>query len=266
MKWQLPKGPVDTHCHLADTRWNEDPATLLDRQRAKGVGAFVMGGVDPADWERQLTWAAQFPGVVYPCFGLHPYFVADNSAEACEQALVRLEELLPQALAMGEIGLDYRGKIAKGSEARQLSFFSRQLEMALGHSKALVLHIVRAHSQALKELKRHSSPRGFVHAFNSNLETALAYQSMGLFISVGGALHPGNKALYEAVRGLPLESLLLESDSPDQAPPELHEKRNEPWTIHLVARHVADIKGLPVHRVLEICHENLLRLFSTEFG
>ena len=268
---------IDAHCHLADPRWAVELEQVLERAAKSGVGRFMQGGVDPEDWDRQRELSRRYPGRVWPVFGLHPWWVRDpaRTDAEIEGALSLLESAVrePGVRALGEVGLDFAGDPAFGEgklRERQLRIFERQLEIADKAGKPVVLHVVRAHGEALDVLERRGRPGrgGLNHAFSGSLEVARRYIELGLLISVGGGLvrKKGFETLKRAVVKIPAEALVIESDAPDQ-PPEGWCGRtglawNEPSSVLEVAHAVAELRGERAEAVLERSARNLERVFG----
>lgn len=253
---------ADAHSHLADPRIQDPDALILEAQR-RGIGTFLQGGVGPEDWARQRELAARHPGVL-PVFGLHPYWISDHPEEECEAALDRLARELPGAAALGETGLDFRPKIMKDSRERQLAFFQAQLELARFAGKPVVLHLVRAFEESLQFLDLYGEGvRGLVHAFTGSAVQARAYVDRGFLVSIGGPVcRPDLIRLHQAVRSVPIESILLETDSPDQPPPGIEPGANRPATVLQVAAEIARLKGMDRDQVLDKTRENLGKLLA----
>lgn len=272
-QFSLVEGDIDAHCHLSDPRLAAMLPEILGRAEIAGIRNFLLAGVDPEDWLRQRNFVAGKAGF-FPCFGLHPYFTAKSPDTVCEAALIELEKSLPGSFALGECGLDFRSDIvgAGGDEVRvrQKKYFSRQLELAVKHRKVPILHIVRAHAEAivLLQVKLAGARRpGLVHAFNSGARIAQSYLDQGFYLSIGGPLlRKNNHDLHEAVRKMPMGRLLLESDAPDQAPPGWPQKWNEPSSILLVAGRVAELKNTTEKTVLAECRKNFQTLFAPELA
>lgn len=252
----------DAHCHLADPRI-ADLGGLMERAEKENVRYFIQAGVDPEDWARQKDLHKKYPQIL-PCFGLHPYFVARESEEACSRALRLLEkDDLAESLALGECGLDFRSEYLTQGKDHQLKFFRIQLEMAQAKSLPVVLHLVRADNEVLKILKNFAPLRGFVHAFGKNRKILESYVSLGLHISLGGAiLNPQNGDLHEAVRHAPLDRLLAESDTPDQKPRDLDWPTCEPRLVPLVVGAIARLKDLEAGTVARQIWRNGETLFG----
>lgn len=257
---------IDAHSHWTDLRLSHDTLSLqksFDECFSKGLNFFMQGGVDPDEWQRQLSLKRQYPETFGLCFGLHPYFVSDRSLDECEIALDQLAGILPEALALGETGLDFRPHIMKNSQELQIEMFENQIEMAKAFKKPLVMHIVQAHDKALQVLDwwGEGHVQGMVHAFGGSYETAKKYVDRGFLISVGGAVtYEKNQKLRDCIQKLGLEYFLVESDSPDQAPNNW-KGLNHSLSVFQVAEVIAQIKNTSVFDVLESSTSNFKRVF-----
>ncbi len=241
---------IDAHCHLSDPRLSADLDAAMERCRKRGIGAWVLGGLDPEDWARQEALKSRFP-TIRTAFGLHPWWVAQADEAKVDAALEALEAALPRADAIGEMGLD----ALKPNLPLQEKAFEGQLERREDHP--MILHIVRAHAKALWLLNAHGpyGVGGLVHAYSSDLATAQKYIEMGFLISVGGGvLSKGYEALKDAIGGIPVESLVVETDAPDGA--------GDPSKLWEVAEAVGKLQDRPAKAVLETSAENLKGLFS----
>lgn len=248
---------VDAHCHISDLRIFPRRKEWIARCSERGVRWFILGGVNPLEWDRQLQLHSEFPDKIFCCFGLHPYFLRDAPREDLDRAFAALPEKLAQSDFLGETGLDFRKEIVADRREWQIEFFEKQLLLAQQLDKICVLHVVRAHEEALGLLRAHPV-RGLVHAFNSSWEVAEKYLAQGLYLSLGArVLNPEHSRLLE---NIPLNRLLLESDAPDQPPRGL--KEHDSTTLFLLAQAVADNKGLTADDVLEKTRLNLETLLG----
>lgn len=267
---------IDAHSHLADPRFDspgdEFRSLLLAEAKALGVSLHLQGGVGPEDWGLQKKLSEQFPEIL-PVYGLHPYWVADHSDAECSTALDTLARSLTGAIALGETGLDLRPHIMKDSKDRQFSCFEAQLELAEFANLPVVLHLVRAFEEAQRVFEMWGVPPrgGMVHSFNGTAKEAEAYLKFGFFISVGGpAARASNHRLHQALKEIPLDRLLLETDSPDQPPDRtgeevslgFNDELNRPASLFKVAEAVAKIHRLSPSEVLDIASQNCRKLLS----
>jgi TatD DNase family protein len=265
---------IDAHCHLADPRFAGKLNEVLARSREAGIGAWVQGGVDPADWDRQLEIRKQNPGQIYTSFGLHPWWVAKAPRVEFDGSLAQLAVRLKDADGLGELGLDYSPKLevlGASNHDWQKEAFERQLELLSVTPKPLVLHIVRAHEDALKILMNRAASGpfergGLVHSFSGPREIAQKYLDLGFSLSIsGGIARKGFETLKRAVSYIPLDRLLVETDSPDQ-PLDGASELNEPTSLIKIARAIADLRtkvgGESAERILEQSARNITRIFG----
>jgi TatD DNase family protein len=259
---------IDSHSHLADPRFDSEGdhvrQGVINRALKKSISFFLQAGVGPEDWDRQKQLQKKIPqlGLVY---GLHPYWVAAHTDQECEEALDQLALILKDSLALGETGLDLRAEYVKSSFTRQIDCFEKQLEMARVARKAVVLHLVRAFSEVKKIFFIHGPPShsGFVHSFSGDYEQAQFYLDQGLLLSFGGPLtRQSHQRLREVFAKVPLDRILLETDSPDQKPQDFCAELNEPSTLWQVAELAAKIKGISTEEILDISSRNLRKLLS----
>lgn len=265
MRSSQPIPYIDTHCHLADSRLNGYLEEIRHKGTQAGIQYFLMAGVGPEDWQSQIEIVERdvVPGALCS-FGLHPCWVAQHTEVESHQALDQLSRLLPRAHSFGEMGLDFRSPYASPEQrALQVDVFEQQLEFSKTLSLPVVLHVVRAHPEALKilEVWGLGSGLGWVHSFSGTKMQMHSYLQLGLSISIGTAVcHPNNRALHEAVKELPLEHLLIETDFPDQKPFGWREDLNDPSSLLWVARAVAEIKGISAEQVLDTNTQNLRQM------
>jgi TatD DNase family protein len=256
---------IDAHCHLADPRLENQIEEVITEAEGLGIGFFMQGGVGPEDWQRQRDLAQKHPGKIGLCFGLHPYWVAEHDEVLCDIALDQLAPILPECLGLGELGLDFRPHIMKDSRERQIGVFEAQLELAEATHKPMVLHLVQAHEEALRVMDIWGVPgaKGLVHSFNGSWGKAQDFLRRGLYLSIGGpVVWPQNEKLHQVIKEIPLEFLLLESDSPDQPPPRFKQSLNQPASLWDVAGKIAELREMPATEILELTTENFKRLFQ----
>ena len=258
---------IDAHCHLASPKFGNSLFEVIQRSRNVGVTGWIQGGIEPQDWGRQKLLKAEYGSRMLTSFGIHPWWVGSATTEAIDSALKVLEQLLPEANALGELGLDF-GKNHDNNRPLQIKTFNTQLHLAKKFQKPIILHIVRAHSEALELLKKFAPfPQGgIVHSFTGALEIAQEYSKLGFLISLGGAVtQEGYFAIKKAIPLLSLTQIVVETDSPDQLP-KLADlaplKLNEPQYLVAIAQGVAQLKGVTGEKVLNQSTRNLEKLFG----
>lgn len=256
----------DTHAHLTDPKFTEDPAAVVGRAVAAGVGEVLALGYDLPSSEAAVELARAFSGRVYAAVGLHPH----EADAAWPGLLPRLRELGadPAVVAIGEIGLDaYRGW---SSEANQRRLLSAQLELASELGKPVCVHSRAAESDivgAMTEFARAAAERGIpvpgvMHCFGGTLEQALPFVEAGFLVSIAGPVtYPKNDETRRLAAGLPARSLVIETDSPYLPPQGMRGQRNEPAFIVETARAVAAARGMSLEEVAQLTTENARRAF-----
>ncbi len=249
---------TDCHCHLSDLRVFADVDLILQESKNEKIELFFISGYEPVEWQRQKELKTKYPKQILSSYGLHPWYVIQTSVEVLMSDFAQLESEIEAADAIGELGLDYLKRWPKDSYAKQELFFRKQIEL---RSKPLVLHIVRAHSQAISILKDYSVC-GLLHSFSGDWASAKQYLDMGLYLSFSPAILKSRK-MDETIKNLPMDSLLIESDSPDQAPPDWPFQTNLPKSIYLVADKISQIKKEPVEKLLAQSAQNLKSLLAS---
>ena len=215
---------IDSHCHLDFEVFDSDRAEVMARAAAAGVSAIVIPGVRANGWEKIHALCAGDTRL-YACYGLHPYFVGEHR----HADLDRLEAWVGQhdCVAIGECGLDLRTGQAEAKD--QLHYFSAQLDIAAAHDRPVVIHAVRATAQVIDLLNNYPAVRGMIHSYSGSYEQAKQLVERGFYISLGGAVTYDNARRVRAVAAqLPLSSLLIETDAPDQPDADHFAQRNEP--------------------------------------
>jgi TatD DNase family protein len=248
-------GIVDTHCHLF--LLGDDPAPVLEAARTVGVDKFVCPGIDPATSRRSLELAESFAGV-FATAGMHPH----DASAFDERAGAEIEELLadPRVVAVGECGLDFfRMRSPKDDQER---VFRVQIGLAREAGIPLVVHSRDAWPEILRVLDEGSAERVVLHCFSGDVETARECVRRGYHLSFAGNLtYPRNEALRAAAAAIPLERILVETDSPYLAPQRLRGRDNQPANVVDVIEELALVRGEPIEVVREATGTNARAAF-----
>lgn len=252
---------IDTHCHLDASEFSADVAAVRERAEAGGVAHCVLPAVSVANFEAVRLLAHEF-SFSYG-LGIHPLCVCtskETDLEALDQELMR-RRADPRLVAVGEIGLDYFVPALAQSplRERQEYFYREQLLLARKHGLPPILHVRRSADKLLKHLRELAPPGGWsgiAHAFNGSAQQAMEFIKLGFKLGFGGALtfEPARQ-LRRLAADLPLEALVLETDSPDMAPQWLYttaaqraagqpQGRNEPGELPRIAQQVASLRGI----------------------
>lgn len=225
---------------------------------AAGVGECVCVGSDLPSSRRCLAFARAHTGV-YAAVGVHPH----EAKDAPPDYLAQLEALMTQekAVALGEIGLDYYYDLSPRETQRRV--LAEQVALAAERDWPTIYHIRDAHGEMVDFFRAQKRlPPGLIHCFSGSVEIAREYVRMGFFISFAGPL-TFKKAphLWEAAMNVPLDRLMVETDSPYLAPEPLRGRRNEPANVVWVLRRLAELRGLPEEEMARVTTENARRFY-----
>ena len=251
----------DTHAHYDDEQFDEDREELLNSMAAAGVELIVNPGCDLETSRKSVEIADQFP-FVYSAVGYHPE-EADKWDEHSADALRELAGN-PKVKAIGEIGLDYYWEENPPREV-QHKVLHAQLDLAEELDLPVIIHDREAHGDCLDIIREHPNVKGVFHCYSSSLEYAKTLVKMGWMLSFNGVITFKNaRKPLEVVEWLPMEHLMVETDSPYLSPVPFRGKRNSSLNVHLVAEKIAEIKGMDPDEVARICLENGKRFYRID--
>jgi len=249
---------VDSHCHLDDDQFADDRVAAIERARAAGVERMVAIGTGggPPDLEAGLRLARQY-SFIYATVGVHPH----DAAKATPETFARLAELAPEAVAIGEIGLDYHYDFSPRDVQRRV--FVEQLALAARSRKPVVIHTREAWDDTLAVIREHGLPfGGIMHCFTGGPTEARQALELGFHLSFGGIVtFPKADAVREAAALTPEDRLLIETDAPYLAPVPHRGKRNEPAFIVETVRRLAEARAVAPEHIAAVTTGNFERLF-----
>ena len=248
---------IDTHCHLYFEELNKDLDGVLSRANELGVNTFICVGTNINDSHESLTLAQKYKNI-YATAGIHPH----DSKDADEDDLQKLRKLLDneKIVAVGEMGLDYFRNISNSDT--QKIVFKDQLKLAEETNKPIVFHNREADEDIINILSDFPNVIGVAHCFSSSYETAIKLIEMGFYISFSGNLTFKNSHLPEVAKKLPLDRLLVETDSPFLSPVPFRGKTNEPGRTRYVVEKLAEIFDSDIDQIASITTANAKNLFN----
>ena len=250
---------ADSHAHIDDERFDADREEVVARALAAGVSLIVNIGADMASSTRSVALAEKYPGI-YAAVGMHPH-----DSQAMQEADYRQLERWtthPKVVAIGEIGLDYHYDLSPRPVQKEV--FLRQLDLARKTGKPFIIHEREAHADMLDIIRNAARGlNGVFHCFSGSVETAREYLKMGFYISVAGPVtFPKSVKTKEVAKAVPLDRLLVETDSPYLTPQPFRGKRNEPAYVRLVAEEIANLRDISLVELAEATTANVRRLFN----
>ncbi|MCD9115973.1 TatD family hydrolase [Pseudomonas bijieensis] len=254
---------IDTHTHLDFPDFDADRPALLAESRALGVRQMVVLGVYRDNWQRVWDLVQSDPDL-HAALGLHPVYLDQHRPEDLAQLREWLSRLAGhrQLCAVGEIGLDYY--IETLDRERQQALFEAQLQLAAEFELPALIHVRRSHAAVTATLKRIGLKRGgIIHAFAGSFEEAREYIKLGYKLGLGGAATwPQALRMHRVLAKLPLEAVVLETDSPDMAPAMFPGQRNSPAHLPAICEALAGIMALSPERLAEASTANARELFN----
>lgn len=250
---------IDTHAHLDDRRFEHDLEAVIRRAAGAGVSTILTVGADIASSRGAIAIAEAHKGV-FAAVGVHPH----EAKETDERTWRELRQLAknPRVIAIGEIGLDFYHNLSPAPDQRRA--FRAQLEVAHELGLPIIVHDRDAHREVLDILQVDGAGlRGVMHCFSGSLEMAQQAIKMGFYISTAGSVtFPNAVRLREVIAGVPLERLLVETDSPYLAPMPYRGRRNEPAYLGLIAAKVAETRGVSLQTIAQATTANARCLFG----
>ena len=253
---------IDSHAHIQGKEYDKEVEAVIERARAAGVEKIIaVGGAGDMSSNTGAIALAEAFSNVYATVGMHPHDAKDVGVEE----LQALRELTTHAkvIAVGETGLDYYYNHSPRGVQRQV--FGQFIRMARETGLPIVVHERDAAQEAVELLRSEGAGelRGVIHCFTGNYEAACAYLDLGFYLSFTGIITFKNaEALRDVVRKVPLEHMLIETDSPFLAPVPHRGKRNEPAYVQLVAETVSKVKHIPFEDVAAVTTANVGELFK----
>ena len=250
----------DTHAHLDDGRFAEDRSELIKHMQAGGVSLIVNVGAD-MEGSRQSVILSKDYDFIYAAVGLHPY----DAQTMTEHELSELYNLAknPKVVAIGEIGLDYH--YDEADTDKQKEWFYRQIKLAEELSLPYIVHDREAHADCLEIIKKSGYFRGVMHCYSGSTEMAKELTNLGFYISFAGPVTFKNgKKAKEAAKNVPLDRLLIETDSPYLSPEPYRGQRNDSSKVRYVAKEIAALRDMTEEEIAKITLENGKRFFGIQ--
>ena len=247
----------ESHAHYDDERFDDDRDELLASFPAEGIETVVNSSSDIASSRASIALAEKYP-FFYASVGVHPHEVSKMR----EEDIDTLRELSkhPKVVAIGEIGLDFYYDLSPRDDQRY--WFKRQLALAEELDMPVIIHSRDASQECFDIISASNVRRGVIHCYSGSAPMAQDYADMGFYIGIGGSLtFKNNKKTVEVVEKLPLEKILIETDSPYLAPVPYRGRRNDSRLLKYVVEKISEIKNVPEIDICNITKNNAVELF-----
>ncbi len=251
---------IDTHTHLYLEEFDSDRNNVIERAIKQGVRGMILPNIDSTTVKPLLSLYKQFPGNCFPMAGLHPTSVN----KAFDKEFNSVEQELKRGIyyGIGEIGIDLYWDTTFRDEQEEV--FKRQLQLAKKHKLPVSIHTRNSFDIVINIVKRELTGdlRGVFHCFSGNTEEAKEIMDTGFKMGIGGILTFKNSGLDKVVKGIPLNHLVLETDSPYLTPVPFRGKRNESSYLTYIAGKLAEIKDVTAEEIAEKTTNNASELFN----
>ncbi len=253
------KNIFDTHSHYDDEKFNPDREAILNNLQSQGISLVVSCGCDIDSTQFNFDLAQQYD-YLYFAAGFHPENLQGVSLE--DLAIIRKFAENKKCVAIGEIGLDYHWM--DSPKDIQKEFFKAQIELAKELDMPVIVHDRDAHGDTLDILKS-TKPKGVVHCFSGSKEMAREIIRLGMYIGLNGVItFPNARKSLEVVKEIPIERLVLETDSPYLAPTPVRGKRNDSSNIPYIAEKIGEVLEIDPQKLLDITEKNAKELYNLD--
>jgi TatD DNase family protein len=251
---------IDTHCHLYLKEFENDLEQVIQRARNAGVEKFYLPAIDSEVIDDMLNLEQSHPSQFYAMMGLHPCSVKENFKDE----LKIVEDYLGKRkfVAVGEIGLDFYWDTTFTKE--QYDAFNIQMELALDNNLPIIIHTRNAMKETIDTVKPFAARglKGIFHCFGDSNETARQIIDMGFLLGIGGVLTYKKANVPEALEGISLDHIVLETDAPYLSPVPYRGKRNESSYLLPIAQKLAEAKNVSLEEVARITTANAEKIFG----
>ena len=252
---------IDTHTHLYSEEFDHDRTEIIQRASNKGVTHFYLPAIDSEYHQKMLDLEQEYPNQIFAMMGLHPCYV---KPETWEKELSIVEQYIRKRnfCAIGEIGIDLYWD--KSTLDIQIKAFEPQIDWAIEQDLPIVIHTRESFDETLEVLQRKKHPklRGIFHCFSGNLQQAKEAIELGFLLGIGGVVTFKNGKIDQFLHEIPLEKIVLETDSPYLAPVPHRGKRNESSYLDLVVGKLVDIYQKDFTEIDKITSNNALEIFK----
>ncbi len=247
----------ESHAHYDDEKFDENRDILIEETHRSGVDTIINIGSDMESSLRSMELAEKYP-YIYAAVGVHPHDVKDMTDEDIER--LREWARYEKTVAIGEIGLDHHYDLSPRDLQRY--WFERQLKLAYEADLPVVIHSREATLETFEIIEASPVRRGVIHAFSGGVDFARKYIDMGFYIGVGGVVTFKNgKKLAEVVANIPIERILIETDSPYLSPEPLRGTVNNSQNLKYIVNKISEIKQIPSETIAKVTAENAKVVF-----
>ncbi|MGB3975418.1 MAG: TatD family hydrolase [bacterium] len=247
----------DTHAHLTDSAFSNDVYSVINKAFSSGISGIITIAINLKD-SLKCIYLSQKYDTIYATAGVHPH----EAYSWDEKTIETIQSHIDEIVALGEIGLDFHYNFAP--KDLQIEILKTQLDFAVQISKPVVIHCREAFGDLKNIFKQYPDSKlsGVIHCFSGNDEDAKFFIKKGFFLSYGGIItFPNAKETIKTLKSIPVERVLLETDSPYLSPTPIRGKRNTPENIHYIYSKYSEITGIPIKKITDRLRKNIQECF-----
>ncbi|MEM7825867.1 MAG: TatD family hydrolase [Candidatus Aenigmatarchaeota archaeon] len=247
---------IDVHCHLEQEDYSENRDKIIEECR-KELRAIITSCAHPKDFDLTLGLVEKYKGFVFATVGIHPLYIKEISEQEKENFIKRIKTSKDKIVGIGEVGLDFFEIREKQWQEKQKELFIEQIKLAKDLGLPLIVHSREAYEEALKILEQENSKKILLHMFGANHLVKKVIEN-GWYVSTNTIILK-SKTYKKIVRDMPLDKIMLETDSPWLSP---SGGTNTPLSVKIVAEKIAEIKKVELEEVKRITTENAVKFFN----
>jgi TatD DNase family protein len=253
---------TDSHCHLDFDAFSADLTNLLRQCQQANIHHIVIPTIGPKNWHKALKLAKRHKGkklTLHPCLGIHPWFLKDLPSDSLSVLADLVENNIDDIVAIGEAGIDGVIDKEQNNLSRQIEVFEQQLSLAKNHHLPIIVHHRRSHQHIVPMLRQSKVTKGgIIHAFSGSYQQACEYIDLGFKLGIGGTItYPRAEKTIKAVKRLPLESLVLETDAPSMPLYGFQGQDNSPLQLIKIFESLASIRNESIEDLAHALESNI---------
>lgn len=254
---------IDSHSHIDFIAFDKDRGEAISRAKEANISHIIISSTTANRWHLITDIIKRNSTFCHAAYGLHPMFMHELQNTDLDNLKSYLNN--NNAVAVGEIGLDFFIPKAndESHKKQQIELFISQLEIASEFNLPVIIHARKSLDIVLKHLRNFPSINGSIHSFSGSEQQAKQLIDLGFYLGFGGPItYSRATRLRKLVKNLPLDTMLIETDSPDQPDASHHQQRNEPAFLPIIAKTIADIRHIDIHQVAAVTSNNAKALFA----
>jgi len=258
---------TDSHCHIDFKEFDLNRQEILAQSQALHINNIVVPAIGPGNWQAVLQLCQEYSTndfTLHPCLGVHPWFLQTLTIDDLQNLANIIDQNSKQLCAIGETGID--GVIAKQQNnlTKQIQFFDFQLELAVKHNLPVIVHHRRSHNEVIERIKKFRLPKaGVIHAFSGSYQQAKTYLELGFKLGIGGTItYPRAMKTIKAIKRLPLDCFVLETDAPAMPLFNQQGEANSPLNIIKIFDALCDLRPENNEHIAQTIEKNAKQLFQ----